>query len=78
MSSTSILHSHPRTLLAGATTGVFLAGLQYYRSGIGGLLGFSAFLAVIVLKYFLRYANLERIDGFQPIHDGDGNRVALT
>ena len=78
MSSTSILHSHPRILLAGAITGVFLAGLHYYGSGIGGLLGFSAFLAVIVLKYFLRYAYLERIDGFQQIHDGDGNRLALT
>jgi len=30
MSSTSILHSHPRILLAGAMTGVFLAGLHYY------------------------------------------------
>src|SRR6516162_4897090 len=78
MSSTSILDSHPRILLAGAITGVFLAGLHYYGSGIGGLLGFSAFLAVIVLKYFLRYAYLERIDGFQQIHDGDGNRLALT
>jgi len=78
MSSTSILNSHPRILLAGAITGVFLAGLHYYGSGIGGLLGFSAFLAVIVLKYFLRYAYLERIDGLQQIHDGDGNRLALT
>jgi hypothetical protein len=78
MSSTSILHSHPRILLAGAITGVFLAGLHYYGGGIGGLLGISAFLAVIVLKYILRYTNLERIDGFQQIHDGDGNRLALT
>jgi hypothetical protein len=78
MSSTSILHSHPRILFAGAITGVFLAGLHYYGSGIGGLLGLSAFLAVIVLKYFLRYANPEGIDGFQQIHNGDGNRLALT
>jgi len=60
MSSTSILDSHPRILLAGAITGVFLAGLHYYGSGIGGLLGFSAFLAVIVLKYFLRSANTRK------------------
>jgi len=65
MSSTSILDSHPRILFAGAIMGVFLAGLHYYGSGIGGLLGFSAFLAIIVLKYFLRSANLERIDGFR-------------
>jgi hypothetical protein len=50
MSSTSILDSYPRIFLAGAITGVFLAGLHYYGSGAGGLLGFSAFLAVIVLK----------------------------
>ena len=78
MSSTSILHSHPRILVAGAITGVFLAVLHYYGSGIGGLLGFSAFLAVIVLKYFLRYAYAEGIDAFQQVHDGDGNRLALT
>jgi hypothetical protein len=78
MSSTSILHSHPRILLAGAITGVFLARLHYYGSGIGGLLGFSAFLAVIVLEYFLRYAYLERIDGFQQIHDGDAKSPSLN
>ena len=50
MSSTSILDSHARILVAGAITGVFLAGLNFYGSGAGGLLGFSAFLAVIVTK----------------------------
>jgi hypothetical protein len=78
MSSTSILDSHARILLAGAITGVFLAGLHYYGSGVGGLLGVSAFLAVIVVKYFLRYARPEGIDGFHGIHDGDGKRLALT
>jgi hypothetical protein len=52
MSSISILDSHARILLAGGITGVFLAGLHCYGSGIGGLLGLSAFLAVIVLKVF--------------------------
>jgi len=78
MSSTSILDSHARILLAGAITGVFLARLHYYGSGVGGLLGFSAFLAVIVLKCFLRYAHPEGIDGFYEIHDGDGKSLALT
>ena len=50
MSSTSILDSHAGILLAGAMTGIFLAGLNFYGSGAGGLLGFSAFLAVIVTK----------------------------
>jgi hypothetical protein len=50
MSSTSILDSHARILVAGTMTGVFLAGLNLYGSGVGGLLGFSAFLAVIVTK----------------------------
>jgi hypothetical protein len=50
MSSISILDSHARILVAGAMTGVFLAGLNFYGSGAGGLLGFSAFLAVIVTK----------------------------
>ena len=78
MSSTAILDSHARILLAGAMTGVFLAGLHYYGSGAGGLLGFSAFLAVIVLKCFLRYAHPEGINGFHGIHDADGKRLALT
>jgi hypothetical protein len=50
MSSLSVLDSHRVIFLAGAITGVFLAGLHYYGNGAGGLLGFSAFLAVIVLK----------------------------
>src|SRR5215472_704967 len=78
MSSPSILNSHARILLAGVITGVFLAGLHYYGSGVGGLLGFSAFLAVIVLKCFLRYAHPEGLDGFHEIHDGDGKSLALT
>ena len=78
MSSPSILNSHARILLAGVITGVFLAGLHYYGSGVGGLLGFSAFLAVIILKCFLRYAHPEGIDGFHEIHDGDGQSLALT
>jgi len=78
MSSNSILDSHTRILLAGAITGVFLAGLHYYGSGVGGLLGFSAFLAVIVLKYFLRFALREGIDSFHEIHAGDGKTLALT
>jgi hypothetical protein len=78
MSSTSILHSHPRILFAGAITGVILAGLHHYGSGIGGLLGFSAFLAVVVLKWFLCHAHPEGMVGFQQIYDGDGKRLALT
>ena len=77
MSSNSILDSHTRILLAGAITGVFLAGLHYYGSGVGGLLGFSAFLAVFVLKCFLRYAHSEGIDSFHEIHAGDGKTFAL-
>jgi hypothetical protein len=69
MSSTSILHSHPRILFAGAITGVILAGLHYYGGGIGGLLGFSAFLAVVVLKCFLPHAHPEGMNGFQQIHE---------
>ena len=78
MSSSAILDSHGRIFAAGAITGVFLAGLHYYGSGAGGLLGFSAFLAVIVLKGFLRYTLAEGIDGLHQIHNGDGNRLALT
>jgi hypothetical protein len=78
MSSSAILDSHGRIFAAGAITGVFLAGLHYYGSGAGGLLGFSAFLAVVVLKSFLRYALAEGIDGFPEIHDGDASRLALT
>lgn len=50
MSSTSILDSHRGIFLAGAVTGLFLAGFHYYGNGAGGLLGFSAFVAVIVMK----------------------------
>jgi hypothetical protein len=78
MSSSAILDSHGRIFAAGAITGVFLAGLHYYGSGAGGLLGFSAFLAVIVLKGFLRYTLADGIDGLHEIHNGDGNRLALT
>jgi len=78
MSSTTILHSQPRILFAGAITGVILAGLHYYGSGIGGLLGFSAFLAVVVLKWFLRHAHPEGMVGFQRIHEGDGKGLAIT
>lgn len=78
MSSTSILHSHPRILLAGAITGIILAALHYFASGVGGLLGFSAFLAVVVLKWFLRYAQPEGMGAFEQIHDGDAQRLALT
>src|SRR6516162_2988392 len=78
MSSSAILDSHGRIFVAGAITGVFLAGLHYYGSGAGGLLGFSAFLAVIVLKCFLRYAHPEGINAFHGIHDADGKRLALT
>jgi len=77
MSANSILDSHTRILLAGAITGVLLAGLHYYGSGVGGLLGFSAFLAVIVLKCFLRDAHRKGIESFQ-IHAGDGKTLALT
>ena len=76
MSSAAILDSHERILLAGAITGVFLAGLHYYGSGIGGLLGFSAFLAVIAVKCFLRY--VDGIDGFREIREGDGKGLALS
>jgi len=78
MSSNSILDSHARILLAGAITGVFLAGLHCYGSGLGGLLGFSAFLAVLVVKCFLPYAHSEGIDAFHEIHAGDGKTLALT
>ena len=47
MSSRPILGSDASILLAGAITGIFLGGLHGYASGVGGLLGFSAFLAVI-------------------------------
>jgi len=57
MSSTSILDSRRGIFLAGAITGMFLAGLHYYGSGAGGLLGFSAFLAVIVLKSVGEFVN---------------------
>jgi len=57
MSSTSILDSHRGIFLAGAITGVFLAGLHHYGSGAGGVLGFSAFLAVIVLKSVAEFVN---------------------
>ena len=57
MSSTSILDSHRGIFLAGAITGVFLAALHYYGNGAGGLLGFSAFLAVIVLKSISEFLN---------------------
>jgi hypothetical protein len=75
MSSTSILDSHARILIAGAITGVFLAGLHYFASGVGGLLGFSAFLAVIVLRSFLCYAHPGVI---HEIHGVDGKTLALT
>jgi hypothetical protein len=66
MSSASILDSHAKILLAGAITGIILAGLHYYGSGAGGLLGFSAFLAVTVLKSF---ADLfYRWGGFQSLN----------
>jgi hypothetical protein len=78
MSSTSILHSHGRILIAGAITGVFLGGLHYYGSGAGGLLGFSAFLAVIVLKCLLGDPHAKEIDAFHEMHAGDANRLALT
>jgi len=64
MSSTSILDSHRGIFLAGAITGVFLAGLHYYGSGAGGLLGFSAFLAVIVLRSVSEFVNRKPV--FSP------------
>jgi len=57
MSSTSILDSHRGIFLAGAMTGAILAALHYYGNGAGGLLGFSAFLAVIVLKSISEFLN---------------------
>ena len=63
MSSTSILDSRARILLAGAMTGVFLAGLDLYGSGVGGLLGFSAFLAVIVVKSIADFVDRTSVSG---------------
>jgi hypothetical protein len=57
MSSTSILDSHRGIFLAGAMTGAILAALHYYGNGAGGLLGFSAFVAVIVVKSTSEFLN---------------------
>jgi hypothetical protein len=63
MSSTSILDTRARILLAGAMTGVFLAVLNLYGSGVGGLLGFSAFLAVIVVKSIADFVYRRSVSG---------------